>query len=243
MPFAKSSTSPPQTVKSLARMHVKVPDSTHHNHGLVAWFQPRKVPRPAVGYRRVMQTSPPASLPTLRHLSIGRRHSTPSSVPQHSPAPAEAGPSVHESKGPHLASAGAPAAISSSSKKPYLYESHRIASGSPRCATNHPSGQTEPVSSSPQPTTVVPRRRGARPMDAGSPGETRRHGVPVFPDDLQVILKDVLRLKDREEQEEKLLTELLSGRVVGGEGIYGRVKMVPASERVDSSADWMATLF
>jgi len=56
-------------------------------------------------------------------------------------------------------------------------------------------------------------------------------------------LKDVLRLKDREEQEEKLLTELLNGRVVGGEGRYQRVKLVPVSERLDASAAWMKTLF
>jgi hypothetical protein len=56
-------------------------------------------------------------------------------------------------------------------------------------------------------------------------------------------LKDVLRLKDREEQEEKLLTELLNGRVVGGEGKYERVKIMPASARVDASPAWMTTLF
>jgi hypothetical protein len=31
--------------------------------------------------------------------------------------------------------------------------------------------------------------------------------------------------------------------VVGGESRYKRVKMVPASERVDASSAWMTTLF
>ncbi|KAJ7881034.1 hypothetical protein B0H14DRAFT_3434147 [Mycena olivaceomarginata] len=205
MPFAKTSTtSPPQTVKSLARMHVKVPDSNHHT--IVSWLQPRKAPRPAVGYRRVMHTSPPAALPTLRLLSIGRRHSSPSSVSQNVPHPS------------HL--------------------SHtRIAGPAP----------TTPVSPSPKPTAEVSHAKRGAPLiartDAGSPGEKRRHGVPAFGDDIQVILKDVLRVTDREEQEEKLLTELLNGRVVGGQSRYKRVKMVPASERVDASSAWMTTLF
>ncbi|KAF8207030.1 hypothetical protein K438DRAFT_2083444 [Mycena galopus ATCC 62051] len=262
MPFAKTSTCSPQTVKTLARMHVKVPDSSSSSnpHSIVSWLQPRKVARPrlAVGYRRVMHTAPPAALPTLRHLSIGRRHSTPSSVTQdtsdRSPAPthphATGGPDVCDIPTSNAGfsvprAKGGLAATSSIAKKPYLYESQRNASGSPRCA-NHLCPPLEPVSQSPKPSTGVSRRPAAPPpshTDAGSLPETRRHGVPVFDNDIQDILKDVLRLKDREEQEEKLLTELLNGRVVGGEGKYQRIKMVPASERVDASAAWMTTLF
>lgn len=191
-----------------------------------------------------MHTSPPAALPTLRLLSIGRRHSSPSSVSQNVP---------HPSHLSHTRIAGpAPTTVpaSASTRKPQLYPSQRIASGSPRCALNHPSsppGVGKPVSPSPKPTAEVSHAKRGAPLiartDAGSPGEKRRHGVPAFGDDIQVILKDVLRVTDREEQEEKLLTELLNGRVVGGESRYKRVKMVPASERVDASSAWMTMLF
>ncbi|KAJ7199559.1 hypothetical protein B0H12DRAFT_1244625 [Mycena haematopus] len=192
MPFSKSSTSPPQTVKSLARMHVKVPDSNHHRT-LVSWLQPRKVPRPAVGYRRVMHTAPPASLPTLRNLSIGRRHSTPSSVPQHNSASSShptqtrttgldahansptsgATSSAKAPKAPLFVSATAVAATPSSAKKPYLYTNQRIAPGSPRWASDDPNHPVEPESRSPK--TSVSRRR-ATPLLSHNAGRSERRG-------------------------------------------------------------------
>jgi hypothetical protein len=42
----------------------------------------------------------------------------------------------------------------------------------------------------------------------------------VLGDDIQVILKDMLRVTDREEQEEKLLTELPNGS--GGRSTVAR---------------------
>ncbi|KAJ7672231.1 hypothetical protein DFH06DRAFT_1467750 [Mycena polygramma] len=245
-------TSSPQTAKALARMHVKVPDtnSTHGHQSMLSWLQPRKVPRPAVGYRRVIHTSPPSALPTLRSLSIGRTRSSPdtaSPYPEHATS-TDSHPLTSKAT-PHP-SGSARAAASTPTKKAHLYDHPRTASGPPRCATSHPSrppSARELVSPSPAPTATSRVTRKTPPSitatGAGSPGLKRRHGVPVFADDMQAVLKDMLRLDDKEEQEEKLLTELLNGRVVGGKGMYARVKMVPVSERVDASSAWMTTLF
>ncbi|KAJ6577526.1 hypothetical protein B0H19DRAFT_562452 [Mycena capillaripes] len=146
----------------------------------MTWLQPQKAPRLAVGYRRVMHTSPPAALPTLRLLSIGRRHSSPSTTSPHTACPHphlvdNTGPHVcngstskaisHLARPPHVVSARVPTAVSAPTKKPHLYENHRNASGSPRSARGHPSrppGVDEPVSPSPTPATAVRRDMTSR---------------------------------------------------------------------------------
>ncbi|KAJ7358047.1 hypothetical protein DFH08DRAFT_1042823 [Mycena albidolilacea] len=163
-----------------------------------------------------MHILPLAALPTLR-LSMGCRHSSPSSASQDVSHP----PDISYT---HITGL-APTTASASTKKPQLYPSQYIVSVSPRCTLNHSSsllGVGEPVSLSPNPTAEVSHAKcGAPPLiartDTGWPGKKRRHGVPLFKDEIQVILKDVLRVMDKEEQEEKLLTELLNSWVIGGQ--------------------------
>ncbi|KAJ6488171.1 hypothetical protein C8R47DRAFT_1071917 [Mycena vitilis] len=219
-------TGSPQTAKALARMHTKVPDTnpTHGHQSMLSWLQPRKVPRPALGYRRVIQTSPPSVLPTLRSLSIGRTRSSPGTAYPSAAHPTDSHPSTDNAHSP----GSARVALSTPTKKAHLYEYTRTASGPSRCATSHPSRPLttrEPVSS-PTPASRVTRTPPSiTATGAGSPGAKRRHGVPVFAEDMQVVLKDMLKSEGKEEQEEKLLTELLSGRVVGGKGMQNSLDL------------------
>ncbi|KAK7032761.1 hypothetical protein R3P38DRAFT_3264765, partial [Favolaschia claudopus] len=262
MPFSTSTTtSPTQTARSLARLHLKVPEGAQNNQFLVSsglpsrsqarpaddgfsqstWMHPRKAPRPAVGYRRVIDTS----------LAIGRRASPNNSACLTSPrATTDDSRTISTASLTTSKSTAAPntagmvfckaAGTSSSTRgKSHLYETRRVATG---LALAH--STSEPASTS---SSSTPRPMKAKAEDTSSHrtdfGANRRHGVPVFADDIHVILGDVLRMETREEQDEKLLKEMLSGRVVGGGDRYKRVRMVPASGRVDASPEWMTTLF
>ncbi|KAJ7183268.1 hypothetical protein C8R46DRAFT_1066427 [Mycena filopes] len=245
MPFSKTAASPPQTAKSLARMHVQAPAGPSHQI-IMSWFQPRKAPRQCMGYRR------PA--PTPRLLSIGRRHPSgnaysasnasavrgdDTTISAQSTGSLPSAALAPQLPTPGGASVAAAATSLSATRKPHLYASQRSASGSPRWASS-PRGRVL-VSSAPKPAAASHVRRGALPHSHAD--DKRRQGVPLFTDELQAILRDVLLLEDREEQEEVLLRGVLAGRVVGGESRYQRVKMVPAPEHVETSAAWMTTIF
>ncbi|KAJ7746295.1 hypothetical protein B0H16DRAFT_1462474 [Mycena metata] len=216
----------------------------------MSWLQPRKAARRCMGYRQPGRSAPAAPPTVVPLLSIGRGYSSPAlpseTAPSHIDTSTVSGQSKASSpfpQAPQPSSTAVTTPPSAPAKNPLLHESQRIVSGSPRspgcpfgCELVSPSPAITAASyiKGPQPFPV-PRARAA------SPGAKRRQGVPLFAEEIQVILKDVLLLKDREEQEEQLLKGMLAGRVVGGEGKHQRVKMVPPPERVDSS--WMRTLF
>ncbi|KAJ7760663.1 hypothetical protein DFH07DRAFT_957503 [Mycena maculata] len=245
--------------RSLARMDCKIPESKNHQTLIDRLLSrsPAKL--------RWARSSPPTALPTRPLLAMGRGHSSPAThthshadtapSPNSHPHPcptakalrflADTSPS-HPVRSAQPVSAAIPAVTPARAYKPSLYRTRR---GPPRCAWSaiHPHGfARELASRSPRPT-VAPVECGAHLLlshtGAGSPGERRRQGVPVFADDIRTVLRDVIEAKEREEQEELLLAEFLNGRMVGGQGRYQRVKIVPASTRVDASPAWMTTLF
>ncbi|KAJ7039709.1 hypothetical protein C8F04DRAFT_1086346 [Mycena alexandri] len=242
MPFSKTSVSRPQTAKSLARMHVQAHGTSHQT--VMSWLQPRKAARWCMGYRQPGPTAPTAPPTTVRLLSTGSGHSSPNTAASptdtacsHIDTLAVSGRSKAISS-PLFQAGVAPQPLSEAGATPPsapTKKSHRqrIVSGSPQLASSSPGGPfgRELVSPSPKLTAASYIKRTA-PFPilcarAGSPAAKRRQGVPVFADEIQVILKDVLLLKDREEQEEHLLRRMLAGSVVGGEGKYQRMKMLP----------------
>nr|GAT52479.1 predicted protein [Mycena chlorophos] len=67
--------------------------------------------------------------------------------------------------------------------------------------------------------------------------EARRCGMAVFSGHVREVLDELLRLEEKDQEEEELLLKILEGELVGGMEMYQRVRMGPKSDaRVDSVA-------
>lgn len=230
MAFIKSSPSPPQTARALARLSTKIPEgrkapnakplvstspilTPSHSHILLlqAFWRRAPLARPALGYRPT-RSAPPEGLPTLRRLPIGRGQ-TETSVLHHIPAAAK--PSLYRSRrAPTIPTTPWPAA--------FVYV--------PRLAAELAAGPHPHKAVTKEGKTIAD---GGKARRQGAP--TRRQGVPVFYDDVRSLLRDA-------QGQEELLEDVLSGRVVGGR--YGRVKILPQpADRIDASPAWMTTIF
>ncbi|KAJ7097514.1 hypothetical protein C8R44DRAFT_889061 [Mycena epipterygia] len=224
MVFSKSAPCPPQTVRALARLNMKIPEGRKAPRTQPLAFWRRAPPaRPTLGYRPT-QSAPPEGLPTLRRLPIGRGR-TETSVLHHIPAAAK--PSLYETR-------RAPSTDPQSAPWPaaFVYLPRLAAE---LAAEPHPNKPVTKEGKAPIADAGKVRRQGAAHREGLAPGGTRRAGVPVFYDDVRSLLRDA-------QGQEELLEEVLSGRVIGGR--YGRVKILPPpADRIDASPAWMTTLF
>ncbi|KAJ7650844.1 hypothetical protein FB45DRAFT_26875 [Roridomyces roridus] len=206
----------------------------------------RLLSRPPVGHHRrggIRPTAPVAHRTTA--LAIG---CTPATDPSSSSAQRQHLSPSSETKAAHLhpaagARTSSPLLIPSSASscrtpKSHIYAHRRTPSPSAVVLTPREPASHFAIS----PITTISAAAGT-----GSPRtRVKRQGVPQFTDAVQAALRDVIA-KDKDGQEERLLREVLNGRMMGGrgKGIYQRVRMMPrsGSRKTQGDADWMVTLF
>ncbi|KAF7329776.1 hypothetical protein MKEN_00240900 [Mycena kentingensis (nom. inval.)] len=226
-----------RTVRMLALQNTKIPgdEKSISLAGLFGLKKHKKGPR-----RVAVQHRP--SRPALSSSSTA-----PPVTQQPSPLREWAGSAACDDENRRLLHASAPASFSqdTASKKPYIYESARLASIHPRRTKN----KLLPQTTTPTPTTpadAAPAAR-ARPTQRRLSSASRRRGMAVFSDEVRDVLDQLIRMEGKDEVEEELLMDILEGKVAGATQTYQRVKKVPGAgarvERIDGSSRWMQTMF
>ncbi|KAF7329762.1 hypothetical protein MKEN_00239500 [Mycena kentingensis (nom. inval.)] len=222
-----------RTVRMLALQNTKIPgdEKSISLAGLLGLKKHKKGPRRVAVQHRPSRLALPSS------------STAPSVAQQPSPLRERAESAACDDENRRLLHASAPASFSqdTASKKPYIYESARLASIHPRRTKNKLLPQTTP------PLTTPADAARARPIQRRLSSASRRRGMAVFSDEVRDVLDQLIRMEGKDEVEEELLMDILEGKVAGATQMYQRVKKVPGAgaraERIDGSSRWMQTMF